>query len=107
MAILIAALAAVVLLYSYIQSSPAKIGDAQRKACIDFCSTISQRGETWYAGPCLAEAGQNGMADGWVCDVAHNPRQDVDNLAVNQCATYGVGGHFVEVDTDCEFIRAI
>lgn len=108
--ILIAALAIVVLLYaaySYIRSSPADTAGMQRKTCMDICLGVSQRSESWYAGPCLAEAGQNGMAENWVCDVAHEPRQAVDNLKENQCATYGPGRRFVEVDTGCDFIRAV
>lgn len=105
-ALVAAILVLLVLLYVSILSD--SVPAAQKKACIDLCSTISQRGETWYAGMCLAEGGQNGMAEGWVCDVAHNPRQDVDNLKENQCATYGQAGrHFVEVDTGCKFIRAV
>lgn len=107
-AILAAILVLLVLLYVSILSDSVPAATAQKKACVDLCSTISQRGETWYAGMCLAEAGQNGMAENWVCDVAHNPRQDVDNLKENQCATYGrAGKHFVEVDTECRFIRAV
>lgn len=105
-ALLVAAILVLLgLLYVSILSD--SVPAAQKKACVDLCSTISQRSETWYAGLCLAEGGQNGMAENWVCDVAHNPRQDVDNLKENQCATYGPGRHFVEVDTDCKFIRAV
>ncbi len=53
-------------------------------------------------GPCLGFATYN-----WVCDIAHNPRQEIDNLGENQCADYREGGaeHFVEVDPECNFIR--
>ncbi len=57
-------------------------------------------------GPCLSN---NLIGDSdWVCDVAHSPRQDVDNLPENQCETYrnGTATHFVEVDENCNLIRA-
>ena len=53
--------------------------------------------------PCIAE---NLMAD-WVADVAHNPRQDIDNQPENQCQSYrdGEAHHFVELDPDGNIIR--
>ncbi len=104
-AIIAAILVLLVLLYVSILSDSVLTAD-QNKNCIYLCSLNSQE-SNWNAGPCLAEAGQNGMAAGWVCDVAKNPRQDIDNLPANQCATYGPGKHFVEVGTDCKFIRAV
>lgn len=54
-------------------------------------------------GPCLSEE----VVEDWVCDVAHNPRTDVDDLDTNQCDNFGEGAaHFVEVTPDCEFIKA-
>lgn len=97
----------VILVLLYVSILSGSMPAAQKKACIDLCMGTGQRSESWYAGPCLAEAGQNGMGAGWVCDVAHNPRQEADNLMENQCSTYGQGRHFVEVDTDCKFIRAV
>ncbi len=54
-------------------------------------------------GPCLS----NQLADDWVCDVAHSPRQAVDNIAENQCEWFrqGKAHHFVEVDENCNLIR--
>jgi hypothetical protein len=53
-------------------------------------------------GPCLSD---NIIKD-WVCDVAHDPREAVDNLKDNQCSAYGkTARHFVEVNADCEVIR--
>jgi hypothetical protein len=45
----------------------------------------------------------------WVCDVAHEPRQPVDNLRENQCDAWhaGTATHFIEVTPECEFIKAI
>ncbi len=46
----------------------------------------------------------------WVCDIAHSPRQsEIDDLPENQCSAYreGRAKHFVEVDMNCNLIRAI
>ena len=41
-------------------------------------------------------------------DVAHDPRQAVDDDPANQCAAYrsGEAHHFVELDPDGRFIRS-
>lgn len=73
------------------------------KACQDAIQDLSN-------GPCLLNpiSGMN-----WVCDVAHSPREDVDNLQENQCSAWreayerGETMHFVEVTPECEFIRAV
>jgi hypothetical protein len=54
-------------------------------------------------GPCLGE-----IEPGWVADVAHDPRQDVDDEPENQCFAYRTGqaDHFVELDPEGEFIRS-
>ncbi|MEK6835417.1 MAG: hypothetical protein AABX55_00125 [Nanoarchaeota archaeon] len=56
-------------------------------------------------GPCLS----NNLADDWVCDVAHDPREAIDNLPENQCSAFreGKANHFVEVTPDCELIRKV
>lgn len=61
-------------------------------------------GEDLSAGPCLS----NEVIPDWVADVAHSPRQDVDNLPANQCPAYGEGTahHFVELDPQGNLIRA-
>ena len=57
-------------------------------------------------GPCLANPINN---SDWVCDVAHNPRQRIDNLPQNQCSAFreGRAHHFVEVDEHCRIIRIV
>ncbi len=61
-------------------------------------------GDDLSNGPCLS----NKVIDDWVADIAHDPRQDVDNLPENQCSAYrdGTAKHFVELDTDGNLIRA-
>lgn len=55
-------------------------------------------------GPCLADE----IIPDWCVDVAHSPRQDVDNLPQNRCESYRTGRvrHFVELDPDGNIIRA-
>lgn len=55
-------------------------------------------------GPCLGE-----VLDGWVVDVAHLPRQPIDDAPENQCRAYRNGHvhHFVELDPDGNLIRAL
>jgi len=57
-------------------------------------------------GPCIAEQLPN-LPD-WVADIAHEPRQPVDDDPANQCARYRTGEahHFVELDPQGELIRA-
>ncbi|MGH2996310.1 MAG: hypothetical protein ACRDM9_08345, partial [Gaiellaceae bacterium] len=54
-------------------------------------------------GPCLGAIMEN-----WVADVAHDPRQDVDDEPENQCEAFrsGEADHFVELDLDGNLIRA-
>jgi hypothetical protein len=57
-------------------------------------------------GPCIAES-LTGLPD-WVVDIAHDPRQDVDDDPANQCQRYrdGEASHFVELTPDGQLIRA-
>jgi hypothetical protein len=66
---------------------------------------VSQ-GEDLDVGPCIAEE-LPGLPD-WVADVAHDPRQDIDDEPKNQCQRYreGEASHFVELTAAGEVIRA-
>lgn len=57
-------------------------------------------------GPCIAEE-LPGLPD-WVADVAHEPRQPVDDDPANQCQRFrnGEAHHFVELDPSGQLIRA-
>ena len=61
-------------------------------------------GRDFSNGPCLS----NALLPGWVLDIAHSPRQKVDDLPENQCSPYreGKAGHFVELDPNGNLIRA-
>jgi len=54
-------------------------------------------------GPCLGL-----IATDWVLDIAHNPRQSVDDQPENQCEDYrnGTAHHFIEMDEDGKVIRS-
>jgi hypothetical protein len=62
--------------------------------------------EDLSAGPCLSE-GIPGQSD-WVVDIAHDPRQAVDDRPANQCQSYrdGETHHFVELTPDGRLIQA-
>ncbi len=74
--------------------------------CMTLCQQQLAAEADLTAGPCLGNP-TPGYPD-WVCDVAHTPRTAVDNDAANQCAAYreGKARHFVEVDGNCNVIRA-
>jgi hypothetical protein len=62
-------------------------------------------GTDFSNGPCIAE--QLSEFPDWSVDVAHDPRQAVDDQPANQCQAYrrGKTHHFVELDPDGKLIR--
>jgi hypothetical protein len=58
------------------------------------------------AGPCIAET-IPGLSD-WAVDIAHDPRQPVDDQPANQCQSFrnGETHHFVELTPQGQLIRA-
>jgi hypothetical protein len=78
-----------------------------KEICIEECKKSLAGGQDLSKGPCLLNPISE-LPD-WVCDVAHSPRQDVDNLPENQCSAYrqGLAKHFIEVDTNCKFIKSL
>jgi hypothetical protein len=62
--------------------------------------------EDLSSGPCLSES-LPGLSD-WAVDIAHDPRQAVDDQPANQCASFrdGETHHFVELSHDGHLIRA-
>jgi hypothetical protein len=58
-------------------------------------AAAKERGVDFADGPCLGV-----IMEGWVADVAHEPRQAVDDRPENQCEAYrsGEADHFVELD---------
>lgn len=63
-----------------------------------------QEGLDFSNGPCLS----NELIQGWVLDIAHDPRIEEDDKPENQCRDYilGVAEHFVELDPEGNLIRA-
>ena len=79
-------------------ADPATIASAKRAY-----DAAKARGVDMANGPCLGT-----VAPDWVADVAHDPRQAVDDDPANQCAAYrsGEAHHFVELDRDGNVIRS-
>jgi hypothetical protein len=74
--------------------------------CIQICKSSNK---DLSNGPCLSDNNLEWNVNDWVCDIAHSPRQTVDNLPENQCSAFrsGQAHHFVEVDVNCNLIRAV
>lgn len=62
------------------------------------------QGQDFSDGPCLS----NALMPDWVLDIAHSPRQSIDDLPQNQCPSFreGTASHFVELDPEGNLIRA-
>jgi len=72
--------------------------------CQELCQIkLSSNGQDFDQGPCLS----NQIAPDWVCDVAHEPRQPIDDQPENQCSAFrnGQAHHFVEIDGNCNVIK--
>lgn len=84
----------------------AEIDEAEEQAAIAAAraayAAARAEGRDLSNGPCLGEVIPN-----WVADVAHDPRQKVDDDPANQCEEYrsGEAEHFVELDPDGNLIR--
>ena len=76
-----------------------------RVKCQELCRAEVAKGTNLSSGLCLGNP-LAALGD-WVCDVAHNPRQAVDNLPEHQCSAFreGRAKHFVEVDEECNVIK--
>ncbi len=74
--------------------------------CVNECKAWLNVSKDLNNGPCLL----NPIPDipDWVCDVAHNPRQSIDDDSKNQCSAFRErkANHFIEVDLNCELIKA-
>jgi len=82
------------------------IEETVKQLCIQACMDARSKGQDLSNGPCLLDPVP--QYPEWVCDVAHWPRQPIDNLRENQCDAWhaGTAKHFVEVDPNCNFIRS-
>jgi hypothetical protein len=86
-------------------ASPSEQDQAVSSA-MDAYHAAKAKGVDFSSGPCIAE--QLPGLDDWVADVAHDPREDVDDEEENQCQRYrdGEASHFVELTPEGELIRA-
>lgn len=79
--------------------------------CKELCQSALAEGRDLSNGPCLSDDNPEWDVSGWVCDVAHKPRQPVDNQRENQCDEWWEGYNkgnppkFVEVSPECGFIK--
>lgn len=74
-----------------------------RVDCQKLCYQKLDAGINLDRGPCLSDK----IVTDWVCDVAHSPRQPVDDEPKNKCAAFGrTAKHFVEVTANCGIIKA-
>ena len=73
------------------------------KNALNLYVTKKEQGVDFSNGPCLGK-----IADDWVLDIAHDPRQPVDDKAQNQCKDFKEGkvNHFIELDPDGKLIRS-
>ena len=70
--------------------------------CIELCKEELKKNIDLSNGPCLS----NNITQNYVCDIAHSPREPVDNIRQNQCSEFGKKRqHFVELDESCNLIR--
>lgn len=76
--------------------------ESLKQECIQACENALEQGRNLTNGPCLLDPMEN---ENWVCDVAHEPRQLVDDKPENQCSSYGkTAKYFIEVTPNCEYI---
>lgn len=66
-------------------------------------SLAKDTGVDFSSGPCLS----NALMPDWVADIAHNPREVIDDDLQNQCSAFNNGSakHFVELDLQGNLIR--
>jgi len=81
------------------------IEENAKHTCIKLCNDSFAMGVDLSNGPCLGNPMEH-MPE-YVCDIAHNPRTEIDNLSENQCSAFGEGTakHFVELNETCELIK--
>ncbi len=77
--------------------------DIAFKNALNLYSQKKTEGVDLSNGPCLGN-----VAPDWVLDIAHNPRQELDDKEENQCADFknGLAHHFIELDPEGNLIRS-
>lgn len=88
------------------KSKPKEINEQKKQELISIAkekfANLRKKGTHLEKGPCLGI-----IAIGWVADIAHNPRQAVDEKPENQCQEIknGNAANFIELDTNGNYIR--
>jgi hypothetical protein len=91
-------------------SSGSQVSQSDRDRAVDQAQAAYRQfiatGAPLESGPCISES-LPGLPD-WVADIAHDPRQAVDDEPANQCQHYrdGEAHHFVELDQNGMLLRA-
>jgi len=91
-------------------SSGSQVNPSGSERAVDEAQVVFRQaqvsGTDLSTGPCISESLPT-LPD-WVADIAHDPRQPVDDVPANQCARYrsGEAHHFVELAPDGTLIRA-
>ena len=100
------ALSLFLLVFASCCTQPTHSTPVAQDLCIQICKSYDK---DLINGPCLSDNNTEWNVNDWVCDVAHSPRQPVDNLPENQCQAYkdGQAHHFIEVDTNCNLIISV
>jgi len=75
------------------------------KECVFLCKAKLQKGTDFSSGPCIGNPLEKNPD--YVCDIAHDPREEIDNQSENQCSFFmeGKAKHFVELDEECGLIK--
>ncbi len=75
--------------------------------CIEACKKALIADPPVERGPCLLNPIPEDRI--WVCDMAHDPREPIDDLPENQCSAFRAGRstHFIDVTPDCKLIKAV
>lgn len=109
-----------VISYNYIRHNQIEQGDNKqntqsdmqaqlnpRALCIKKCNELLNAGTNLSSGPCILDPVPE--MNEWVCDIAHQPRQAVDNARENQCNAWhnSSAKHFIEITPECEFIKSV
>lgn len=79
-----------------------KVSDLAFKNALNLYASAKQTGADFSSGPCLGI-----VAPDWVLDIAHNPRQAIDDLPENRCPQFENGEvkHFIELEPDGKLIQ--
>jgi hypothetical protein len=84
------------------------VADRAYYACAFLCQAALREGQSLDDGPCISHGLEAWDYEGWVCDIAHKPRQPVDDLPENQCPEFGsTASRFIELDPGCRLIRTV